>query len=52
MSVRFFLLGLHRPPTVNLVFFMCLDFREFVILGLYTKFRIRELSAWMIITLL
>ena len=28
--------------------FACLDFREFVVLGLFTKFRIRELSISMI----
>ena len=44
-----------RPPsllaskiTVDLVIFACLDFREFVIWGLFTKSRIRELSISMI----
>ena len=27
--------------TVDLVIFACLNFREFIILGLFTKFRIR-----------
>ena len=31
-------------PTVDLVIFACLDFREFVILWLYTKSRIREIT--------
>ena len=30
--------------TVDLVIFACLNFREFLILGLFTKFRIREFS--------
>ena len=30
--------------TVDLVIFACLHFREFLILGLFTKFRIREFS--------
>ena len=30
--------------TVDIVIFVCLDFREFVILGLFTSARIRELS--------
>ena len=30
--------------TVNLVIFACLNFREFLILGLFTKFRIHEFS--------
>ena len=30
--------------TVDLVIFACLNFREFLILGLYKKFRIREFS--------
>ena len=30
--------------TVDLVIFACLDFREFVISGLYTESIIRELS--------
>ena len=34
--------------TVDLVIFACLGFREFVILGLYTKSRIRQLSIQMI----
>ena len=34
--------------SVDLVIFACLDFREFVILGLYTKSRIRELAILMI----
>ena len=34
--------------TVGLVIFACLDFREFVILGLFTKSRIGELSISMI----
>ena len=29
--------------TVDLVIFACLNFREFLILGLFTKFRMREL---------
>ena len=36
--------------TVDLVIFACLDFREFVILELYTKSRIRELSISMIVS--
>ena len=33
----------HRLKTsVNLIIFACLNFREFLILGLLTKFRIRE----------
>ena len=34
--------------TVDLVIFACLGFREFVILELFTKSRIRELSISMI----
>ena len=34
--------------TIDLVIFACLDSREFVILGLFTKSRIRELSTSMI----
>ena len=34
--------------TVDLVIFACLDFREFVILRHFTKYRIRELSILMI----
>ena len=34
--------------TIDLVFFSCLDFREFAVLGLFTKSRIRESSIWMI----
>ena len=30
--------------TVNLVIFACFNFREFPILGLFTKFRIRDFS--------
>ena len=30
--------------TVDLLIFACLDFREFVIFGLFVKSRIRELS--------
>ena len=30
--------------TVDLVIFACLNFREFLILGLFTKFRIREFT--------
>ena len=30
--------------TVDLVIFACLNFRKFLILGLFTKFRIREFS--------
>ena len=30
--------------TVDLVIFACLNFREFLILRLFTKFRIREFS--------
>ena len=32
------------PYTVDLVIFGCLNFREFLILGLFTKFRIIEFS--------
>ena len=32
----------HIGPTVDLVIFACLNFREFLILWLFTKFRIRE----------
>ena len=39
--------GLYNT-TVDLVIFACLDFREFVIFGLFTKSRIRELSISMI----
>ena len=34
--------------TVNLVFFECFGFHEFVTFGLFTKCRIRELSISMI----
>ena len=34
--------------TVDLVIFACLDFREFVVLGLFTRSRIRKLSISMI----
>ena len=34
--------------TVDRVIFACLDFREFVILGLFAMSRIRELSILMI----
>ena len=30
--------------TVALVIFACLNFRKYLILGLFTKFRIREFS--------
>ena len=36
------IIGYKRNYTVNLVIFTCLNFREFLILGLFTKFRIRE----------
>ena len=29
-------------PTVDLVIFACVNFREFLLLGLFTKFRTRE----------
>ena len=32
------------PYTIDLVIFACLNFHEFPILGLLTKFRIREFS--------
>ena len=32
--------------SVDLVIFACLNFREFMILGLFTKFRIREFSIF------
>ena len=32
------------PITVDLEIFACLNFREFLIFGLFTKFRIREFS--------
>ena len=41
-------MGLQKRSTVDLVIFTYLDFREFVILGLFTKSRIRELSISMI----
>ena len=34
--------------TVDLVIFACLNFREFLILGLFTKFSIREYSFFFI----
>ena len=34
--------------TVDLVIFACLDFREFVIFGLFAKSRIREILTSMI----
>ena len=37
-----------KKKTVDLVIFACLDYREFVILGLFTKFRTRKLSISMI----
>ena len=39
-------LGLH-DNTVDLVNFAGLNFREFPILGLFTKFRIREFSFFL-----
>ena len=36
--------GQHNYYTVNRVIIACLDFRKFVILKLYTKFRIRQFS--------
>ena len=38
--------------TLDFVIFECFDFREFVILGLFVKSRIRELSILMIVALL
>ena len=38
--------------TVDLIIFTCLDFREFVILELFVKSRICELSISMIVALL
>ena len=32
--------------TVDLVIFSCLNFREFIILGLFTKSRIRQFSLF------
>ena len=32
--------------TVDLVILACFNFREFIILGLFTKFRIREFSSF------
>ena len=37
---------LHNLVTVDLVFFACLNFCEFLILGLITKFRICEFSLF------
>ena len=37
-------LDIRRRPlvTVDLVIFACVNFREFLILGFFTKFRVRE----------
>ena len=35
---------MHRLYTVDLVIFVCLNFREFLILVLFTEFRICEFS--------
>ena len=37
-----FIIGYMRNYTVDLVIFACFNFRKFLILGLFTKFRIRE----------
>ena len=39
---------LDKNSTVDLVFFGCLDFREFVIVGLFTKSRIQEFAISLI----
>ena len=38
--------------TVYLVIFACLNLREFLILGLFTKFRIQEFSFFSFLALL
>ena len=40
--------GFAEQYTIDLVIFACLDFREFMIFGLFTKSKIRELSILMI----
>ena len=37
----------NNRPTVNLIDWACLDFHEFVILGLFARSRTRELSILM-----
>ena len=34
--------------TADLVIFVCLNFREFLLLALFTKFRIREFSFFLV----
>ena len=43
----YFVILIYLGITVDLVIFACLNFREFLILGLFPKFRIREFSSFL-----